>query len=147
MRSASFSVKQAFKSAVLCSGILRLCSSFRSSAAVILGYHSVSADRVGQDDYISQAITVGADRFAEQMRILRQYYYPVTLDDIADWISGAKTLPPRAAAVTFDDGFEDNYTVAAPIMEQYRIHGTFYLTVNYVTKKELPWFSRKSRYI
>jgi len=138
----AFSCKLAVKSVMLRSGVLRLYSFFRPQSAVILCYHSVSPDRKGQGDYIPSGITVEAGLFDEQMRMLRQNYNPVTLDDIADWMNGSKPLPPRSVAVTFDDGFEDNYTIAAPLMEKYGILGAVYLTVNAVIKDELPWFSR-----
>ena len=130
------------KSVILRSGALRVLASFRPQSAAVLCYHSVSPDREGQSDYIPQGITVEAHLFDEQMRILRQKYNPVTLDDIADWMNGSEKLPPRSVAVTFDDGFEDNYTFAAPLMEKYGIFGAIYLTVNAVMKNELPWFCR-----
>jgi peptidoglycan/xylan/chitin deacetylase (PgdA/CDA1 family) len=137
-----FSWKQAIKSAIVCSGVMRLFSVFRPPSAAILCYHSVAIDREGQSNYIPPGITVEAKLFNEQMRVLREKYNPVTLDDIADWLDGGKPLPPRSVAVTFDDGFEDNYSVAAPIMEKYGIFGAIYLTVSAVIKNELPWFSR-----
>ena len=163
----TFSWKHAIKSLILRSGFLRFFSvDFRPQEAAILCYHSIPPDSQDeqvsilatinfmgqgginptitkeQDDHISRAISVDADMFDEHMRMLREKYNPVTLDDIADWNNGKKQLPPRSVAVTFDDGFEDNYTVAAPIMEKYGIFGAFYLTVNAVTKDELPWFCR-----
>jgi peptidoglycan/xylan/chitin deacetylase (PgdA/CDA1 family) len=134
--------KQTAKSVILRTGILRLYASFRPQSAAILCYHSVAADPEGQSNYIPTGITVSDHLFDEQMRILRSKYNPVTLDDIADWLNGSKPLPPRSVAVTFDDGFEDNYTFAAPLMEKYNIFGAFYLTVNAVIKNELPWFCR-----
>ena len=136
--------KQAVKTFILRTGILRLYASTRPESAAILCYHSVSRDRAGQSDYISEGITVEANLFDTQMRILRQKYNPVTLDEITDWMKGDKLLPPRCVAVTFDDGFEDNYAIAAPIMEKYGIFGAIYLTVNAVIKNELPWFARTS---
>ena len=141
--TGTFSWKHAIKSLILRSGILRFyAADFLPQEAAILCYHSVAANREEQDKYISKAITVGADIFDEHMRTLREQYNPVTLDDIADWMNGRKKLPPRSVAVTFDDGFEDNYTIAAPIMEKYGIFGAFYLTIGAVMKNELPWFCR-----
>ena len=141
--TGTFSWKHAIKSLILRSEILRFyAAAFLPQEAAILCYHSVATDREGQGDYIPKGITVEAGLFNEQMQVLRQKYNPVTLDDIADWMKGNKQLPPRSVAVTFDDGFEDNYTVAAPIMEKYGIFGAFYLTVCAVRKNELPWFCR-----
>ena len=142
-KTATRSWKRMVKPLILRSGILRFYTTlFRPQEVAILCYHSVATDREGQDNYISKAITASAELFDEQMRMLREKYNPVTLDDIADWMATRKKLPPRSVAVTFDDGFEDNYTVAAPIMEKYGICGAFYLTVGAVIKGELPWFCR-----
>lgn len=76
------------------------------------------------------------------MRLLRNDFHPVTLDDIADWLEGKTNLPRRAVAVTFDDGFADNFHVAAPIMEEFDIRGAFYLTAGSILRQKLPWFCR-----
>ncbi|MDR1923399.1 MAG: polysaccharide deacetylase family protein [Planctomycetaceae bacterium] len=136
------SFKEKIKSVLLCSGILRFRQVLSSRSVLIVAYHSVSANRQAQSDIISPGITTDADRFDEQMRILREEYNPVTLDEISDWLKGICELPARSVAVTFDDGFADNYYVAAPIMEKYGIRGTIYLTADAVQRNELPWFCR-----
>jgi len=138
----SFPWKQTVKSAIVRSGIMRLCALFRSQSVAILCYHSVSTDREWQSNCISLGNSVDAKVFDEQMRALREKYHPITLDDIADWLNGNKQLPPRSVAVTFDDGFEDNYSIAAPIMEKYDIRGAIYLAVDAVRRQELPWYCR-----
>ena len=45
-------------------------------------------------------------------------------------------------AVTFDDGFLDNFEVAAPIMDRLGIPGTFYVTVAAIDSQRPPWFCR-----
>ena len=91
---------------------------------------------------IDSNITTSAERFEQQMNVLRTEYCPVTLDDIADWLKHQKPIPHRAVAVTFDDGFADNYHFAAPIMEKYNIRGAIYLAVDAVRRQELPWYCR-----
>jgi peptidoglycan/xylan/chitin deacetylase (PgdA/CDA1 family) len=134
--------KEKFKTVLLKTRALRLRQWMLPQAVAIIAYHSVTTDWKKQSDYINRGITTDADKFNEQMRILRNEYNPVTLDEIAEWIRGTKLLPARSVAVTFDDGFADNYYIAAPIMERYDIRGTIYLTVDAVQRGELPWFCR-----
>ena len=130
------------KPALLRSGALRTWADLFSPTALILCYHSVSDQRIEQSSIISPGITVDDDKFEQQMNILRKEYHPITLDDIADSLKHGKKFPRRAVAVTFDDGFADNYHIAAPIMEKYDIRGAIYLAVDAVRRQELPWYCR-----
>lgn len=93
-------------------------------------------------DYINPGIVIETELFRRQMQLLRQYFNPVGIEDIYRWTSGKDDLPPRSVAVTFDDGFEDNYTMAAPVMEEFDIRGTFYLAAHAVEFQTLPWFCK-----
>ncbi len=136
------SLKNRVKSVLLRTRALRLAFWRRPRAVAVLIYHSVSADRDGQADRITPGITTPAELFRDHMRLLRQSYNPVTLDDIALWLRDETELPANAVAVTFDDGFADNYHVAAPILEEFGIRGAVYLTVDSVQRRRLPWFCR-----
>lgn len=112
----------------------------KPQSAVVLGYHSVSTDRTGQAFCVNPGITSDSVRFQEHMQLLNRYFSPITLDDLSEWLHGNRSLPRNAVVVTFDDGFADNAEVAASIMEEFGIFGTFYLTVDAVRKQVLPWF-------
>jgi peptidoglycan/xylan/chitin deacetylase (PgdA/CDA1 family) len=79
------------------------------------------------------------------MEMISREYRPTTLDDVHLFLTGRKDLPPRAVAVTFDDGYTDNYDTAAPILNDLGIPATFYLTVDCVEKGSLPWPARLRR--
>lgn len=50
-----------------------------------------------------------------------------------------KELPKRAFAVTFDDGFENNASVAAPVLDDLGIPATFYITTGFVGSRSRSW--------
>ena len=64
---------------------------------------------------------------------------PVSMADIVDATLSHRTLPSRAFAMTFDDGFENNYSVAAPILKRYGVPATFYVTTNFIDHNQLSW--------
>ena len=51
-------------------------------------------------------------------------------------------LPKRSVAVTFDDGYADNFHIAAPIMERFGISAAVYVNVEATEIRSLPWYCR-----
>jgi peptidoglycan/xylan/chitin deacetylase (PgdA/CDA1 family) len=53
----------------------------------------------------------------------------VSLDECADWLSGAKPLPPRSIAVTFDDAYANVVSDGLPILLRFRVPATIFAIV------------------
>ncbi len=108
----------------------------------ILRYHSVRECPADYRYTIGHGIIHEAIEFERQMRIVAGAFVPVTMDQVRAYVTGTEKLPRRAVAVTFDDGYSDNYEIAAPIMERVGVPGAFYLTVAPVETGIPPWFVR-----
>src|SRR5579863_2813143 len=124
-------IKSAIKRAAVRSGLLQAVGRFRPGSAVILMYHSVLDDPRAQESYLGE-ISYPREIFRGQMELLARRYHPVSLDDILRFVTGQTKLPRRAVAVTFDDGYRDNYEVAAPILQRAGVPATIYVTVDCV---------------
>jgi len=72
------------------------------------------------------------------MRYLSRAYTPVSLLQIAQHLQGGTPFPPRAVAVTFDDGYGDNYENAYPVVQEYRIPATIFLATQFIGTGEIP---------
>jgi peptidoglycan/xylan/chitin deacetylase (PgdA/CDA1 family) len=108
----------------------------------VLIYHSVQDEPEQVADSIGLGTTHSTAVFREQMELIAQHFVPISLDEVRDFFLGSKRLPRRAALVTFDDGFADNYAVAAPILNRLGIPAAFYVTVEAVATGIPPWFCR-----
>ena len=75
---------------------------------------------------------LSVDEFVRFIRNTIKLYHPVTMDDCLEACLGKSDLPPQSFAVTFDDGFENNALVAAPILADLGLPATFYLTTGFV---------------
>ncbi len=51
-------------------------------------------------------------------------------------------LPKCTVAITFDDGYESNYQLAYPILRQFSLPSTFFLTTGFIDRTERLWFHR-----
>ena len=82
--------------------------------------------------------------FRSQAAWLAENTHVVTLSDgIERLASGNSDAAGRPmVAVTFDDGYADNASAAAPILEEAGLRGTFFLTTNFVGEREPMWFDR-----
>jgi len=81
--------------------------------------------------------------FIRQIEWLTRHYQVVSLDDV---LSGRR-LPPRAALITFDDGFTDIYETALPILNFFRLPATVFLIGSVIRERKIPWITRLHRLI
>ena len=106
----------------------------RERCSVILMYHRVAP--AGIDPW---RLLVTPEHFAEHLEVLRRTTTPLPLRRlVAEYASGR--LPERAVAITFDDGYVDNLTVAMPLLAAADIPATVYVaTGNTGTAREFWW--------
>ncbi len=83
-----------------------------------------------------------ADSFEDFIGKLKKTGTAVSLDDVLDCRAQGKPLPPKAFAITFDDGFENNLTVAVPILEKYNVPATFYVATDFINSNRMSWIDR-----
>lgn len=72
-----------------------------------------------------------AVEFESRMRWLRENFRVLPLEE-AVLALGKGTLPRRALAITFDDGYADNYDVALPILQALGLPATFFIATAYL---------------
>src|SRR3954452_21010523 len=71
------------------------------------------------------------ERFDEQIAQLAACFNIIPLVDAVSALNKGK-LPPRAACITFDDGYADNAEVALPILQKYGVHATFFVASGFL---------------
>ena len=67
---------------------------------------------------------------------------PLSMDDAVWHHMNNEPFPKKSFAVTFDDGFENNYSVAAPVLDEMNIPATFYVTTGFIETGEMSWTDR-----
>ena len=103
-------------------------------AARILCYHRVNDDK---DPFFP---AVSTQLFEQQMRFLSRYYKVVSLESLLQHVFNE--CLEDVVAVTFDDGYRDNYENAFPILQRYGLPATVFLTTGSIDDCEPLWFER-----
>jgi peptidoglycan/xylan/chitin deacetylase (PgdA/CDA1 family) len=89
----------------------------------ILMYHSV--------DESPESLSVSPEIFERQMYYLKSHrYHVISLDEFVEGKRKGRTFPHNTVVITFDDGFEDNYTAAYPSLKRYGFPATIFLIVD-----------------
>jgi peptidoglycan/xylan/chitin deacetylase (PgdA/CDA1 family) len=100
--------------------------------ALVLMYHHIGSVPEGADT-TRRFLTVSTVDFEQQLSWLVEHAYtPVTLADILSAVKGEKTLPEKAVAITFDDGYSDVFENAVPLLEKFKLKGSFAVITGFV---------------
>ena len=112
-------------------GLVAAVRALQRQRSVILTYHGIlPGDDDGYDflnhNFISEAM------FDRQLQYLRQHYRFISLGELVGHYERGVQPPPRSVALTFDDGFANNYSVAFPLLKRHGIPFTVFLTTGLV---------------
>lgn len=101
--------------------------------ATVLTFHRVN-------DKDSHSLSVHPAMFDELLEILSREYRIVPFAQLRAELCGEEGVKAKTVAITFDDGYLDNFTVAAPILKQRKVPATFFVTSGYInTNHVFPW--------
>jgi peptidoglycan/xylan/chitin deacetylase (PgdA/CDA1 family) len=102
---------------------------------VILAYHSIEVGPRHEDPTF---LRVHPDRFRQQVEVLLEAGYSfVTVAEFARRIRDDGP-PPGLTALSFDDGVQDNHAVVLPLLREYGIPATVYVTTGLIGST-YPW--------
>jgi peptidoglycan/xylan/chitin deacetylase (PgdA/CDA1 family) len=118
----------------LASGALHLArrvAPLKPGAARIVYYHRID------DEPHRSCVTPAA--FADQMRLLREAGFNVVpLAALHANLEQQRPFAERTVAITFDDGFADNYTHAFPVLARHALPATIFLAAGFMDGDDLP---------
>lgn len=100
----------------------------------ILTYHYVRTV-TDKKDVLGIRLSVTPTVFEEQLKTLNsEGYHSITLDDLSAAWESKFTMPSKPIILTFDDGYDDFYTNAYPLLQKYQIKATAYIVPNFLNK-------------
>jgi peptidoglycan/xylan/chitin deacetylase (PgdA/CDA1 family) len=120
-------------------GYFRLFAFFNRRKIAIVCYNGVSSREAfpGIDNY--QGKHVRASQFRRHLALLARRYHVLPLPDVLHAMRNGVPLPPYTAVITFDDGYENNVTVALPCLLEAGLTASFFLTTSLIGTDECLW--------
>ncbi len=119
----------------------KLTSFLNDDSFVIFLFHGV----VSNSNYEirnSNKKHMESNLFAKCMKILSERGQSFSMDDLLYSHTQKQNLPPKSFAITFDDGFENNLSIASPILYDFKIPATIYITTEFIERNSMSWIDR-----
>jgi peptidoglycan/xylan/chitin deacetylase (PgdA/CDA1 family) len=91
----------------------------------VLTYHRIADPQLERGIYPRICVTPQA--FERQMRHLARHYHVIAMPELLEIYRAGKSLPPRAALITFDDAYSDFAHIAWPILQRYHLPATLFV--------------------
>lgn len=110
--------------------------------AVVLRYHRVCGSAA---EPVPLAVT--PEEFEAQLVFLKERCEVVSPRAVAESVIEERVLPPNAVAITFDDGYEDNFSVAFPLLKKHGLVAGFFITAGWVESMRVLWWDRLHDYV
>ncbi|WP_019878764.1 polysaccharide deacetylase family protein [Succinispira mobilis] len=98
---------------------------------IVLLYHRVN--NLNSDIH---QLAVTPEKFYLQMKFLKDNYTIVNFEDVG------KIRNKRCVAITFDDGYMDNYLNALPILEELKIPATIFISTDMIANRQIFWWDK-----
>lgn len=72
--------------------------------------------------------------FKEQIEYIRKNYNIITMEEVINSIENQDKIPLKSILLTFDDAYSDHYINVFPILNKYKLQGTFYAPIKAITE-------------
>jgi peptidoglycan/xylan/chitin deacetylase (PgdA/CDA1 family) len=112
----------------------RLSAVLLRDAAVIVAFHRVQ-ETAAPDD----GLTIDVEMFEQFCRYFSRHFKVVSLSRIVQKLEQGERLNGELA-ITFDDGYRDNFETAAPVLEKLSLPATFFIVTKSIGTDLLPWW-------
>lgn len=106
------------------------------NSAIVVAFHRVE-DAAGTD-----GLTVSVRAFELYCRFFARHFTVVPLSAIVDGLERGASLHGQLA-ITFDDGYRDNFENAAALLDRFGLPATFFVVSDWIGTDVVPWWDRE----
>jgi len=129
-RKANGRIKSLLGRMIFTSGLHHL---LLNESAVIITFHRVNDRAVGDN------LACDLEMFEEYCRYFSDHFRVIPLHELLEKLVMERPLS-RELVITFDDGYQDNYKFATPVLKSLDLPATFFLTSRFIGTEIVPWW-------
>jgi len=120
-------------------GLTQLMIGLQNIISPLRGIKILTYHRVNGEEQYNLGLTISVSNFERQIRYLKMNCNILSLQEAVQILNNGQKIPPKSVAITFDDGYEDNYVNAFPILKRYGIPATIFLSVMHINNGTRLW--------
>ena len=123
------------------SGLWRPVSRLRPNGLVILNYHRIRQDHTTEPCLLDDGVfgpTQSA--FERQVKWLKANFEVLPEAELLNVVRHTERFRSRFAAITFDDGYRDNYDLALPILNAHAVPAIFFVCPAFIEERHIGWW-------
>lgn len=121
------------------SGLLSVAERVRmADRAPVFMYHRILSRKERNTGYVQPGMFVSTDSFRKQISYLSRKFRIVPFEELVERVSGGKSIGGMCA-ITFDDGWRDNYTEAFPVLKELGVPATIFLATGFMGSNRMFW--------
>lgn len=110
----------------------------------VLTFHGLRTDE-DSAEALDESLHLPLSVFRQICAHLKARYEVLPLIEMVRLLKAGKTLPAKALAITFDDGLKSNYQLGFPVLKEFGLPATIFLTTGFLDGLHRLWFQELDR--
>ncbi|MBE7493513.1 MAG: polysaccharide deacetylase family protein [Verrucomicrobiaceae bacterium] len=107
----------------------------------ILAWHGV-CQGMGDEQVLDWSLHMPQDIFRRVCAFLASNYNVISLRELVCCLEAGEKPHPNAVVLTFDDGYASNFHLAWPVIREFNLPATIFVTTGFLDGVEKLWFQR-----
>jgi peptidoglycan/xylan/chitin deacetylase (PgdA/CDA1 family) len=138
-------MKELFLKVLKTLGIFTICRFLHRNECRILMYHGITGESDFRGLFNHSGMHLRVKDFDDQMRHLCDRYNVISLLELVSALENGHKLPAHSVVITFDDGYENNYTQGFPVLKKYSLGAAVFISTGHISSRKLFWSDRLER--